>query len=57
MNPHRTNDPAKRAEHVADRLEQQHERKLADKGEFPYQDWPRFWLDTYYEVRKELVSP
>jgi hypothetical protein len=52
---HHTTDPAKRAEHIANRLEQKHEDELAEQGLYPYEDWPRFWLKTYREILPELA--
>lgn len=52
---HRTTDPARRAEHIADQLEREHEHALADMGEYPFQDWPQYWLDAYATVHAELT--
>lgn len=51
---HRTTNPAKRAEHITDRLERQHYLSLFREGWFDY-DWPRFWLKTYNTVLKEFT--
>jgi len=53
---HHTTDPAKRAEHIANRLERQHENELAEQGLYPYEDWPRFWLKTYDRILPELAA-
>ena len=52
---HRTEDPAIRAEHIADRLQREHEKELALKDQFPYSDWPKFWLETCRCVLEELI--
>lgn len=68
---HRTTDPAVRAEHIADRLDEEHSEELLLRslGQFDglrcyyptpvsaYSDWPRFWLATYDDVRRELIDP
>jgi uncharacterized protein (DUF3084 family) len=74
MNPHRTTNPAKRAEHIADREEKLHEqelmRKTMEETQFfliheyepgvathIYQDWPKYWLDTYHNTLPLLAEP
>lgn len=51
---HRTTDPCKRAEHIADRLDKLYEQQ----GDYDayIRDWPRYWLDAYGEVIKELQN-
>ena len=52
---HRTEDPAIRAEHIANRLQRDREKELTLKGQFPYSNWPKFWLETYRCVLEELI--
>jgi hypothetical protein len=52
---HKTEDPAIRAKHIADRLEKDHEMDLTRKDRFPYEDWPKFWLESYKTVLQELI--
>ena len=52
---HRTEDPAIRAEHIANSLQRDHEKGLALKGQFPYSDWPKFWIEVYRGVLEELI--
>lgn len=53
---HHTTDPAKRAEHIATRIEQEHESLLRQKGENPYKDWHNFWLNQYKTILSQLVE-
>lgn len=51
---HRTIDPRIRAEHIADRIDKLYEQN-SDHDQY-IRDWPRYWLETYGEVIKELQS-
>ncbi len=54
---HRTNDPILRAQHIADRLEHQHERDIAERtGMYP-SDWPNFWIKQFDEIMTEFCDP
>jgi hypothetical protein len=53
---HRTTDKVKRAEHIADRLERNHEEELSCSGLNPYQDWPRYWLKQYSQIVMEFEN-
>lgn len=53
---HHTTDPAKRAEHIANREERKHERELFLRDEYTLKDWPYFWLETYRKSLEELVA-
>ena len=52
---HHTTDPAKRAAHIPDRLEREHDRELIDRGENHLRDWPSWWIQTYCNVLAELT--
>jgi|GEM_PF-6188925 len=49
MPKHTTQDPAKRAEHIAE-----HENKVRSLDDL--KDWPRPWLKTYDQVVRELAG-
>ncbi len=53
---HHTRDPTKRAEHIANHLKRQHERRLAETGQSLLEDWPHFWLEQYSPIQKELAE-
>ncbi len=50
---HHTEDPAKRAEHIADHVERQLAQEAAACGREPYRGWPRPWLDAYGDALRE----
>ena len=47
-----TNDPVKRAEHIANMENSRRENKLKEIGEF--RNYPAYWLGQYQEASKEL---
>jgi hypothetical protein len=49
---HHTTDPAKRAEHVANREEREYEMT----HDCAYGDWPDYWLKPYREALKEFTE-
>ncbi len=56
---HRTTDPSRRAEHIANREEKLHEQAVFAAWD-PFDDdslslnWPRFWLDVYQDTLNEV---
>lgn len=55
---HTTNDPVKRAQHIADREEKEHAFDIdPTTGEpYCYREWPCYWLNVYHQSLKELSS-
>jgi hypothetical protein len=53
---HHTKNPSQQAQDITDRLQQEHECELANKGQDIYGDWPRYWLTTYDRVHAELIQ-
>ena len=61
MPKHTTKDPAKRAEHIADREQENHIRLevIYTPTGYAYvhtKDWPEFWLDTYKQSLLEIAG-
>lgn len=56
MMRHHTTNPAKRAEHVANGLQQKRELDLAAQGKFPYANWPEHWLEVHSQVLVEFKN-
>ena len=54
MRHHYTTDPVIRASHIASKMERDHAIDNIEDGINPYGDWPRYWLDSYDLIMKEL---
>jgi hypothetical protein len=52
---HHTTDPERRAQHIANREQQNHELDLIRRGENHLRDWPEYWQATYRRVLYELT--
>ncbi len=59
MPRHHTNDPVKRAEHIANHLEKEKEKKVLEHLEISsglFELWPENWLRNYDETLKEIID-
>ena len=52
---HHTTDPQQRAQHIANRMERDHELDLIARGEDSLRDWPAYWRACYRRVLYELT--
>ena len=53
---HRTEDPGRRAWHIATREEDEHEWQLAVARQQPLRDWPGFIEPVYQQSLAELAG-
>lgn len=54
---HHTINPEQRAADIADHESKLLELERCHRGEFPYRDWPSYWLKINKQVRLELMEP
>ena len=53
---HTTDDPVKRAEHVADKASKDFETWRWEQGIMPYTDWPKYWLEFFYSTLGDFTE-